>query len=341
MSGARRSVTVMQLQNNPASESVVLNPYLKLLTDALPGERITTKWFRWSGLMTDGFDVVHVHWPEFYLRHRTRVGRALKTAMFALFLGRVALTRKAVVRTVHNLRPHEEGPWVERQLLAALDRMTSLWVVMNETTPTPDPARTVLIPHGHYRGWYQSPTNILPVAGQLLAFGRVRAYKGLDELIAAFRELESESMSLEIIGKPEDAETGRAIAKMADGDPRIRLSLRFIPDDELSMAIARCEIVVLPYRDILNSGSALLALSLNRPVVLRDTPSTRLLVREFGDEWVHLFRGDLTSDTLADAVATLRSKARPSEVNMAERDWSLLADRLASAYERAAEHPRR
>ena len=45
------------------------------------------------------------------------------------------------------------------------------------------------------------------------------------------------------------------------------LALRYIPDAELQVWLRAADVVVLPFRDILTSGSAILALSFGRAVV--------------------------------------------------------------------------
>ena len=333
----RKKLIVMQLQSDPSIEGVILNPYVKLLTDALPSNRIRTRWFRWRGILTDRFDVLHVHWPEFYIRHERAMGRLIKTVLFSVFLTRLWIQRKPVVRTVHNLKPHESGSRFEALLLSWLDAMTTRWVVMNESTPTPDAKATVLIPHGHYREWYQIPSDAKPQPGSLLTFGRIRAYKGIDELLEAFSHLDtSVNVSLKVMGKPDGVETVESLRNFADDDSRISLDMRFIPDDELALSIAMCQVVVLPYRDILNSGSALLALSLNRPVVMRETPSTLLLQNEFGPEWVHLFKGSLTSDVLVYALEKASERDLADSVDMSRREWDVIGRQLANAYESAS-----
>lgn len=339
MTTNRRPLTVMQLETDPARG--VLNPYTKLLADSLPSERIRTRYFRWQGVLTDDFDVLHVHWPEFYIRHRTLAGRLFKAVFLSLFLLRITLTRKPVVRTVHNLKPHEAGSWIEERLLDWLERRTVLWVVLNETTPTPDPSRTVLIPHGHYREWYPVPT-VEQVPGRLLSFGVVRPYKGLDDLVTSFRDVPpSEALTLRICGRPESAEAAARVEELVAGDARIGLDLRFVPDEELAAQLVASEIVVLPYREIHNSGAALLALSFNRPVLVRDSPTTRLLSNEFGDAWIYRFEGELSAEVLRRGVAHIRAAERDAELDMSSRDWAVLALDLADAYERAAGATRR
>lgn len=330
-----KPIVVMQLRSARNVGKHVNNPYTELLVRTLPPERVTTRYFRWSGLLSDRFDVLHVHWPEQIVRHPRALVADLKAILFLVFLARIRAQHKAIVRTVHNIKPHEEGRILERLALRALDRATTLWIVLNEATVTPSTAKTVVIEHGHYRDWYEEPSAEATVSGRVLAFGMIRAYKGMDSLVSAFRELEDPDLTLHICGRPDSGQTTAALGRLARGDSRITLDLRFVPDADLAREIAESEVVVLPYREIHNSGVALLALSMNRPIIVRRSQSTELLRDEFGAEWVHLFEGDLTAATIAEAISTLRGTSRSARVEMASRDWSLLAERLATTYERA------
>ncbi|WP_345752732.1 glycosyltransferase [Microbacterium rhizophilus] len=329
-------ITVMQLLVDPAVGPKSFNPYTTLLVRALDPSRVRTRYFRWKGMLTDDFDVLHVHWPEHFTRHARPAVRTLKAILLFVFLLRIRVQRKAIVRTAHNLRPHEQGTWAERRVLAYLDRHTTLWFVLNDATPVPE-SRKVLIQHGHYRDWYPMPQPGQQVAGRLLTFGLIRAYKGVDDLVSAFRDLDGAEWSLHVCGRPDSAETVTRLEDLRGEDDRIALDLRYVPDDVLAQEIAEAEVVILPYREIHNSGVALLALSLNRPVILRDAAATRLLAEEFGDEWVHRFTGELTAETLRDSIAALRAAPRSTEVDMRSRDWGVLAGEMTAAYGRAAE----
>jgi len=335
-----QQLVVMQLRNKRNLKATVNNPYTNLLVSSLPEGRVRTTYFSWKTMLTERFDVLHVHWPEQIVRHPRPLVAQLKSAFFLLFLLRIRLQRKAIVRTVHNLAPHEAGSSLERIVLRQLDRQTTLWLVLNKSTPTADPDRTVVIEHGHYRDWYEEPPAEATVPGRLLAFGMIRAYKGIDDLVSAFRSTTDHSLSLHICGRPDGDETRVALAELADGDSRVKMTLEFIPDDVLGNEIAAAEAVVLPYREIHNSGVALLALSMNRPIIVRRSASTELLEQEFGTSWVHLFDSDLTGATLEHALTTLRAAQRPERVDMSSRDWTKLASQLAEAYDRAFESVR-
>jgi beta-1,4-mannosyltransferase len=333
-----KPIIVLQILADPKQDPTkpVDNPYTSLLVESLPSDRVQTKYFRWSRCLVENFDVLHVHWPEYLARHSSRSGRAVKVALFTLFLLRIRLQRKAVIRTVHNLRPHEDGSGVERWLTAQLERTVTLWVVLNETTPTPDSSRTVLVPHGHFRDWYCPSPSITPTEGHLVNFGALRPYKGTDELMTAFRGIPAHlKMSLTVCGNPRSEADRARLEELAAGDTHISLDARFVPDQQLADLIASSEMVVLPYRLMHNSSAALLALSLNRPVIIPSSPATELLVDEFGSEWVFTYSGSLETETLLALIELVRSRPRPPAVDMSEREWPGLAERLASAYERA------
>ncbi len=69
--------------------------------------------------------------PSFSSERAARAKTAVKMAAFLLFIARLSMTRTPVVRTVHNLRPHEDGNRVERILTNLLERRTSLYVRLN------------------------------------------------------------------------------------------------------------------------------------------------------------------------------------------------------------------
>lgn len=331
----------MQALGDPARGGTTSNPYTRLLVDSLPTDRVQTIYFGWRRAFSAKFDVFHVHWPELLFKHRWPIVRWAKCVLFAAFIMRLRLSRTAIVRTVHNLSPHDSVGRFEGAAIRFLDRNTTLRIVMNEATPVPDDQATVLIPHGHYRTWYTEPGANSSVPGRLLTFGLIRAYKGIDDLVAAFRSSLDEAISLTIAGRADAEATAQRVRYLAGNDSRIELRMEFLPDSELEAEISAASLVVLPYREIHNSGVALLALSLNRPILVRESPSTMLLRDEFGPAWVRLFAGDLTSDVLEQALRDTDGLAAASRVDMESRDWARLATLLVAAYEEALTRVRR
>lgn len=340
MPSPKAPMIVMQALGDPARGSATSNPYTRLLVESLPPTSVRTIYFHWRTAFVAKFDIFHVHWPELLFRHRLAPVRWLKCILFALFIMRMKVGKKAIVRTVHNLAPHESVGRLEGTVIRILDRMTTVRVVMNEATPVPSDAPAVLVPHGHYRSWYSEPRASSIVPGRVLTFGLIRAYKGIEDLVKAFRASTNEEISLSIAGRPDSEDTSNSIRVLAGDDPRVKLRLEFLPDAELEAEIAAASLVVLPYREIHNSGVALLALSLNRPVLVRESETTRLLAAEFGTQWVYLFSGELTPEVIEEAATLAQQRPKDQRVDMSSREWDRLATLLTGAYQDALERVR-
>lgn len=300
------------------------NPYITMLTAALrrtSGVEVIT--FSYRAALFGSYDVVHLHWPETILGQggRRRSGRIVRWLLTALLLTRLTLTRTPVVRTMHNVALPADANRAQVAFLRWFDRLTTHRIVLNDRTECPGPATT--IPHGHYRDWYTGPRS--PVErGRFQYVGLVRRYKGVESLVEAFRSVEPTSDSprtLDIAGAASSPELAAAITTLADGDPRVTLRFDFLSDDELVTAITAAELVVLPYRFMHNSGTVLAALSLDRPVLVPDTPVNTDLAMEVGPGWIHTFTGDLTAGALTAALSAAR-EPRSTEPELGAREWA-------------------
>ena len=99
----------------------------------------------------------------------------------------------------------------------------------------------------------------------VLCFGLMRPYKGIDVLLDAWRAADPDA-ELWIVGMPR-----MDIAPLrASAPPSVRWVPRFVADDELGAYFRRADLVVLPYREIDQSGVLFTALAFGAPLVLSD-----------------------------------------------------------------------
>ena len=108
----------------------------------------------------------------------------------------------------------------------------------------------------------------------LLFFGVIRPYKGLEDLVEAFEALPAQvrdGMRLTVVGEPWEGYDAplRAIAASPAAD-RITLVDRYVTDAEVSAHFAAADAVVLPYRRSSASGPLHVAMSAGLPVVVTD-----------------------------------------------------------------------
>ncbi|MEV0951850.1 glycosyltransferase [Promicromonospora sp. NPDC050249] len=311
-------VRVLTSNREPRSTT---NPYITMLTTALrrtPGLEVAT--FSYPAALFGRYSVVHLHWPETIvgLGGRRLAGRLARIVLATLFLVRLTLTRTAVVRTVHNVEAPADADRLQRVLLHWFDRLTTHRIVLNDRTECAGPSTT--IPHGHYRDWYTGP-RAAPVPGRLQYVGLVRRYKGVEGLVEAFRSVADDSLTLDIAGAASSQELVVTVSALAYDDPRISLRFDYLSDDELVAAVTAAELVVLPYRFMHNSGTVLAALSLDRPVLVPDTPVNADLAAEVGPGWIHTFTGDLTAGDIEAALAAVR-EPRAATPDLGAREWA-------------------
>ncbi len=134
------------------------------------------------------------------------------------------------------------------------------------------PERLRVIPHGafdyltHQEEEVPLPDELRDVAGPvILAFGLIRPYKGTDVLLEAFQRIDG--AELWVVGMPRmPMEELRELARRAPGT--VRFVDRFVTDPEIPAFMRRADVVVLPYRNIEQSGVLYTGLAFGRPLVL-------------------------------------------------------------------------
>ncbi len=196
--------------------------------------------------------------------------------------------RRPLVLTAHDVLPREPRPGqlsAQRRLYERFDAV----VVHSEhgrqrltREPGVDPDRVHVIPHGsfaHLADVPQQPGGRAPFQTDrpvVLCFGLMRPYKGIDVLLQAWRGIED--AELWIVGMSR-MDTGPLRAMVdalnarrdtGSGQGRVRFVPRFIKDDELPGYFRRADLVVLPYREIDQSGVLFTALAFGKPLLLSD-----------------------------------------------------------------------
>jgi glycosyltransferase involved in cell wall biosynthesis len=140
-----------------------------------------------------------------------------------------------------------------------------------------DPAKVRVVPHGAFDYLTKLPEE-KPLPEELegaegpviLSFGLLRPYKGIENLLEAYRRLavaDPTPPELWIVGNPRmDIGPLRDLAAQAGG--RVRFLTRFIEDAEIPAIFRRADLLVLPYLDAEHSGVLYTGLAFGKPMVL-------------------------------------------------------------------------
>jgi beta-1,4-mannosyltransferase len=269
------------------------DPYSDLLDAALERRGIKVQRGRtldrhWARQALSHGDVVHLHWVEFLFwpGGRSRLHRLVSMwVQAARLISALRLLRASpvkVVWTVHHLSPRESPyPRVHGMVQRAILRCADAIVAHSHyaAARVERIARGVpvhVVPHGGYRGVYPPPregrdqvrarVGVEGSAFLYLIFGTVRDYKRVPQAIRAFRALRGDDARLLIAGDAPGA-TRVAVEQAAQGDSRISLELRSIPDEEVAEIFQAADVLILNYSEVFSSGALLLSLAFGLPVI--------------------------------------------------------------------------
>jgi glycosyltransferase involved in cell wall biosynthesis len=166
---------------------------------------------------------------------------------------------------------------------------------------------------------------------KFLFFGVIRAYKGIDELAAAFSDLvrQGERVHLTVAGEAwEDAESALSVIRDTGVDNYDVIS-GYIPEYEVKNLFAQADVVVAPYRRASASGPVNLAMATGHPLVTTKVPALQEACREYEGVFFAEVENPLS----------LREAMRRSMEKVGRRfgnphSWDANADRYADFFRR-------
>jgi len=310
------------------------NPFINNFSKCLSDGKFDVSHFCWRPDLIAQTDVIIFHWPDNFfsiINAKTFIKTALKLAMLQL-AQRLRSTR--LIWVAHNARPHDSAPRPSALTLLFIRSLDGIIYlsrcsrdVIHDLYQLHQTVPELITAHGHYRN--NSVTAPKPFPGleseiRLSYFGQIRPYKGVDDLVMRVSEMLGKSVILTVIGRRNEEALASRIETISRSALNIHLDLRstVIPHADLEAAIDDSHAVVLPYRDILNSGSALLALSRNRPILAPNIGSFPELQANVGADWVYLYEGELTTKVLEQFLAWMHARLPQSCCNLSAYDWA-------------------
>ena len=230
-------------------------------------------------------DLISLDWIHQYAVSPGWFASLVKSFFFAIDVVLVQLIFKPkMVWTMHNLQHHDPRPrkierWISKFFASKCSFIRVLGpgieAVVAEYLELPK-SKIISIPEGPFVGWYPDDVaaaqarvklKLDPADRVWLYFGNLRPYKGVEQLIGAFKNLAKPNSRLIIAGRPFDNHYAQSLKDLCLQMPDVVLDFRTIPDDEIQIFFAASDLVVLPFKNVLNSGSAILAMGFSKPVV--------------------------------------------------------------------------
>jgi glycosyltransferase involved in cell wall biosynthesis len=334
------------------------NPYGPLMAIAMQKQGITflpgdydfkRKWLEEA---RESSQVLHFNWIHHFYKGDdlgSVVGNLKRFTDNLQFAKRLGFK---IVWTFHNLYPHERRfPEIDHDVQImmcqvadevvvhcqyAADRCAELFYRLDHLT---------VVPHGNYIDAYPNDISkvearerlgISPDACVYVFTGNARPYKGIDKLVEAFREMAEPRDHLVLMMRHFRFNLQYALdyVEMAKGSANITaVSSDFFERDEFQTYLKAADVAVLPFVDVLTSGSAILALSFGLPVIL---PRLGCLPELVTEKEALLFDPS-EPDGLQAALETARTlnldeMSKYALTRAKDLDWDPIAARISTLY---------
>lgn len=231
--------------------------------------------------------IFHLHWTNYILKSAESLIEAEKLKnLFLKKLFEFLAAGGKLIWTIHNVLPHD-CPYLKQEIeLRNIICAAANTIHVHSQKSVPEIQKCLSIPvekvqivhHGNYVGVYPNNVNRELARNRFgfseehtvfLFLGQIRKYKGIEDLIFAFNEVQKNfpHTRLLIAGKSLDPINIDQLNVELTTKKNIVLTEQYLPDNELQWFFNAVDIMVLPYKKILTSGSLLNAMSFGCPVV--------------------------------------------------------------------------
>ncbi|MBV7339141.1 glycosyltransferase [Chloroflexi bacterium TSY] len=335
------------------------NPYAALLkramagvgVEVIPGDR-GEPWDKdWLRDNPEQVDVLHLNWPHYHYDTGDLDGSLQRCAEFIEFLAYARALGYKVVWTMHNFYPHESTSHdLDRLVRQAIAQIAS--VVITHCDYAKQLVKKhfyrneniFVIPHGNFIDAYPNTISQADARTRLalphdhliyLYFGNIRPYKGIENLVDAFGNLSDTDVTLLFAGKYYTDYGQQLIQRLDNVDPRIALQpSAHIPYTDLQIYLNAADVVVLPFLDVLTSGSAITAMGFSRSVIV---PAIGCLPELVNDE-IGILYNPKQPDGLEQALRIFRDCNRTALNKAAYHHaqslaWDKIAQQTLEAYQ--------
>lgn len=335
------------------------NPYQKQLSQALADRGVQVDGLASSHnflslLKRKNLEILHLHWLYPFYQKADRQVSLLKLVQFIAGLLVLRLKGVKLVWTAHNLKSHEPiSPRLDHLCTTLVAQWSDVIIAHCEVAKAEAAAtfgirkldKIVVMPHGNYTNYYDNQIDQTAARASLgldpeklvfLFLGMIRPYKGILELIDIFSRLQRQDVQLVLAGKPLNAEITAEVQEKIANQPHIRFIPGFVPDEQIQVYMNACDAVIFPYRDILTSGSVILAMTFGKACL---APRMGCIGEILDGSGAFLYEPQTSEglpQAIDQAIAARAALPKMGEHNRQQADqwtWELVADMTLDAYQ--------
>ena len=205
-------------------------------------------------------------------------------------------------------------------------------------------SKTIIIKHGGHKAVINSNIE-QKIAREALGldtdktyalfFGQIKKVKGLDLLLNAFPN-DNKNLNLIIAGKPwkDEFQEYNSIIEKRNLNNKTNLFIKYITEEERDYLYNAADFIILPYREIFQSGVLLMAMSYGLPILASDLPANKEVLNDnegllFQSESIKDLNVQINKIAKSSQLRTDYSKKSKTKIE-SEYSWDVIAKEYTS-----------
>ncbi len=195
------------------------------------------------------------------------------------------IRRKPLIYTLHDVIHHEGVPFHFRVTEGIFRHQPDGFVVLTEkgkeilVSEGKKKEDILVVPHGVYDFFSSTLDTPLAPKKEILFFGRIEPYKGIDVLLKASKRVlrRHPDWTLHIAG----GGNLQPYESFYRKETQIRITNRFLSDEEVAEVMQQSAIVALPYLSATQSGVIPTAFAFRKPVIATNVGGIPDMIRDY------------------------------------------------------------
>ena len=297
-------------------------------------------------------DIIHLHWVDPFFLSRNYIAAHIKYFMFLIQFMILKLLGIKIVWTMHNSKNHfNKYLELDKKCRTKLITLSSAIIVhcnyakklILSNYKNAKPNQIHVVQHGNYIDAYKneliqsearSKLGLSPNDLIFLFIGKIRPNKGILELINVFKNINAKNIKLIIVGQA-DKNSNKLIFKETQQNDKIITNLVYIPDNDIQTYLNSCDVVVLPYEDVLLSGVAILAMSFGKTCITPRAGCIKEIIDENGSFFFEPRNLVSLSNAIKEAIKEKDNLPNMGSYNLSlakKWNWHSIAERTIDIY---------
>jgi beta-1,4-mannosyltransferase len=286
------------------------NPYSKYFCESLERAKLTVVNIHTFQAVNFQFDVLHIHWPEFYVTERPFYIAVILAPAILAYMVVTKLLQKKIVWTIHDVLPVKARHTRLLQFyLLCVRVLVDAYVFMSTSSeaefiklfPRARKRTAWHVPHGPYPVSAISSQRRSELREQLTGgancllvgfLGDIKPYKNPEALAyLPHHDATGRQIKIVVAGAVDSTfNTGDIEGSLSRIAPKQLIRIRErLSDRRLADIIRAVDIVFLPYLRGWNSGLSMFVLSCGQRLLCSALPMFRDLANRPGPPWVYVF----------------------------------------------------